>query len=367
MMMMRHLLVALATITLPLCSSFQPITPHPLSVSVRKANPIPQSPLKVPPRAGGAPMMVTVNGDKKATFSVDGPLAKTSAVAAGTFFTYALHTQLTNMGPVQASGIVAIASTLLLPPQLALGALCGSFAGMAKTAVIPTLFSAGLLGILCSALLTLFDKKAWLIGVGGRLGFISQCACTLQFLILKYGQKVWQASEKMQSMLGSTAPAAVIADFSLYEQMTLTQIKAQVPPLVVFTVGGALFMRLFMHLGKQFELPNKVSNSVAAVGTTGLLGGMYLSPSIAGPAFCGSFVSMASPAVLPNLITLILASVLAGISQLGLTGLLLGGWGGKLGTSAFLGVFGYRILTKATNSIATTFGKAEIIRAAQKP
>jgi hypothetical protein len=295
-----------------------------------------------------------VNGDKKATFRADGSLAKASAVAAATLVTYALHNQLTTMGPVQASGIVAIASTLLLPEKLALAALCGSFAGMAKAAVVPTLFSAGLLGVICAGVVGLFDRKAWLIGFGGRLGFIAQCACTLQFLIFKYGQKAWQASEVVEKTLGTTAPAAMLADFSLYE-MTTGHIKAQLPPLMLFTVAGALFMRLWKHL--TTKLPNKVSNSVAAVGMTGLLGGLYLPASIAGPAFCGSFVAMASPAILPSLLALVLASVLAGLSQLSLTGLLLGGWGGKLGTAAFLGVVGYRLMIKATNGVVSTFRK----------
>lgn len=365
--MIRLLLVALASaVTIPSCASFQPITARPLIASVQTASAVPRSPTKAPPRADGTLMMATaVNGDKKATFSADGSLVKACAVVAATVLTYALHNQLTTMGPVQASGIVAIASTLVLPEKLAIAALCGSFAGMAKAAVIPTLCSAGLLGVVCAAVLCLFDKKKWLIGFGGRLGFISQCACTLQFLVFKYGQRMWQASEVMQQTLGSTAPTAIIADLSLYEAMTLNQIKAQVPPLVAFTVGGALFMRLWKHF--TAKLPNKVSNSVAAVGMTGLLGGLYLPASIAGPAFCGSFVSMASPSILPSLLTLVMASFLAGLSQVGLTGLLLDGWGGKLGTSAFFGVVGYRLVTKAANSVLPLFQKDAAIKAASKP
>jgi len=363
-MLRLFLAVALAVVTLLPCSSFQPITPYPLSGTVQKSAGVRQSPLKVPPR-GVAPLtMASVHGDKKATFSVDGSLAKVSAVAAATVVTYALHNHLTAMGPVQASGIVAIASTLLLPEKLAIAALCGSFAGMAKVAVVPTLLSAGLLGMVCAGVLGLFDKKAWLVGFGGRLGFIAQCACTLQFLLFKYGQKAWQATQVMEQTLGSTAPAAMIADFGLYE-MTTSQIKAQVPPLLLFTVAGALFMRLWKQVTQK--LPNKVSNSVAAVGMTGLLGGLYLPASIAGPAFCGSFVAMASPAILPSLLALVLASVLAGLSQLGLTGMLLGGWGGKLGTAASMGVMGYRLMIKASNRVVSAFQEDEAIQAASKP
>ena len=361
---MRLLTAALAVLAVPCASSFKSMTPCPLGVTVQTAAP-PASPLKVPPR-GGAPLAMArrVNGDKKATFRADGSLAKTSAVVAATVVTYALHNHLTTMGPVQASGIVAIASTLLLPEKLALAALCGSFAGMAKAPVVPTLFSAGLLGAVCAGVMRLFDKKAWLIGSGGRLGFIAQCACTLQFLVFKYGQKAWQASEFVERTLGSTVPTAIVADLSLYK-MTAGQIKAQVQPLILFTVAGALFMRSWKLV--TAKLPNKVSNSVAAVGMTGLLSGLYLPASVAGPAFCGSFVAMSSPAILPSLLALVVASVLAGLSQLGLTGLLLGGWGGKLGTAALIGVVGYRLMIKATNVVVPAFRKEEVITTASKP
>lgn len=368
MRMMRFLTAFVAVINLSPCFSFQLIAPQPLSSTVQAtAASVPRPSLKLPPRGGGAPsraMMASVNGDSKATFNLEGSLAKASAITVATVVTYALHNQLTTMGPVQASGIVAIASTLLLPEKLALSALCGSFAGMAKAAVVPTLYSAGLLGMVCAGVMSLFDKRAWLIGFGGRLGFIAQCACTLQFLFFKYGQKMWKASEVMERTFGSTAPAAMLADVGLYE-MSLSQIRAQVPPIALFTVAGAIFMRLWKR-GTQ-KLPNKLSNSVAAVGVTGLLGGLYLPSSLAGPAFCGSFVAMASPAIIPSLLSLVLASVLAGLSQLGLTGMMLGGWGGKLGTAAFMGVLAYRLMIKAANKVEAAFQDEDAVKTASNP
>lgn len=355
----------LAAITLPTCSSFQQSTPFPIRSTLSKAS-VHQNGLKVPPRGGATQLALGVNGDNKATsiFSIDGKLAKTSALIAGTVATYVLHNQVASMGPVQASGIVGLFSTLLLPEKLALAALCGSFAGMAKAAVVPTMFSAGLLGVTCAGMLSLFDRKACFVGFGGRLGFIAQCACTFQFLLFKYGQRAWQAIPALETTLGVTSPTAKLVDFSLYE-MTTGSIKAQVPPLVLFTVAGALFMRLWKHLTSR--LPNKISNSVAAVSMTGLLGGLYLPASIAGPAFCGSFVAMSSPTILPSLVALVLASILAGVSQLGLTGMLLGGWGGKLGTAAFMGVLGYRLLVKATNEVALAANKKGSLKTANKP
>lgn len=256
------------------------------------------------------------------------------------------------MSAVQASGVVSIASTLLLTENLALAALCGSFAGMAKTAVVPTVWSATLLGIICAGVLAIFDKFKWFIGYGGRLGFISQVACTLMFL----------ATELVARTLGTSTSNAMLADFDVYDESS-TDIKSQLFIVVLSTIGGALFMRLW-KLGTA-SLPNRISNSVAAVGMTGFLGG-FLPITVGGPAYCGSFVAMASPAILPNLVSLVFASVLAGLSQISLWGLLNEGWGGKLGTAAFMGVVFYRWITKGIRLFWLVLQKCERIKATQK-
>ena len=83
--------------------------------------------------------------------------------------------------------------------------------------------------------------------------------------------------------------------------------------------------------------------------------------------FCGSFVAAVSPSSLPSLLALVVASVLAGLSQLDLTGLLVGGWGGNLGTAALIVVVGYRRMIKATNGFVSAFHKEEEITVASKP
>jgi len=333
------------------CSAFQPVAPYeyPIGVTVHAA--VPLTTLKVPPKDDGEPKAEKAN-EKDAFSKVCDSLMEVSAVTAATVATYVLHNQVISMGPVQASGIVAIASTLLLPEKLAIAALCGSFAGMVKTAVVSTIWSAALLGVVCAGVLAIFDRKAWFVGFGGRLGFISQCACTLQFL----------ATELVTRTLGSNTSNAMLADFDLYE-IHSDQVKMQLPLVVLFTVLGALFMRLWKHT--TAKLPNRVSNSVAAVGVTGLLGG-FLPPTMGGPAFCGSFVAMASPAILPNLLAISSASILAGLSQLALAGFLNEGWGGKLGTAAFMGVVFYRWLTKATSFVMSVFENCDTVKAAQQ-
>lgn len=90
----------------------------------------------------------------------------------------------------------------------------------------------------------------------------------------------------------------------------------------------------------------RLSTSVAAVGGTGLLASLLLPASLAGPVFCGSFVAMAAPDKVPNATALLGASLLAGVAQQCMAGVMLGGWGGKLGTAALVGVLAYIGLQK---------------------
>jgi hypothetical protein len=255
--------------------------------------------------------------------------------------TYYLHNRY-RITPVFASGLVSLLAGILLPEKLALAALCGSFAGMAKMAVIPTVFSAKLLdsalllGIVCAAMLGLFDKNGWLVGKGGRLGTIAQCACTLQFIALKFANHYLKWNAKRP------ATTAALVDLSF----ELTFKREQLFQLMLFSVAGALFMRTYKQLTSRLSSSSRWSQSVAAVGVTGVLGGYALSPINAGAGsalYCGSFVAMSNPKTLPGIMSLILASALAGASQLALAGVLLGGWGGKLGTAALFGVLTFQL------------------------
>ena len=263
------------------------------------------------------------------------PLVSIPSVASvfvATVGTFLINNYL-NLGPIKASSIIALAASLVLPEKLALAALCGSFAGMAKLAVIPGgILASAVLGLLCAAALTLFDHKKWLIGMGGRLGFIAQTACTTQFIIT--------------SLLagGATESAALVGRVASWPK-----VASQLPQVTTFTVVGALFMKYWKEFfAKKSPVHfQRLSTSVAAVGATGLVASFLLPASLAGPAFCGSFVTMSAPTKLPSLLSLIGASALAGLSQQAIAGIMLGGWGGRLGTAAFLGVLSYTLLTNA--------------------
>jgi hypothetical protein len=85
--------------------------------------------------------------------------------------------------------VTGLLATLVLPKKLALAALCGSFAGMAKTAVIPGVGAGLLLGAICAGIVALFDKKKWLIKVGGRLGFCEKAKMNSVSNALDYKMK----------------------------------------------------------------------------------------------------------------------------------------------------------------------------------
>ena len=60
---------------------------------------------------------------------------------------------------------------------------------------------------------------------------------------------------------------------------------------------------------------------------------------------------MSAPAKLPTYGALLGASIMGAVSQQSLAGVLLGGWGGKLGTAALIGVLSYNILATAMDRL----------------
>ena len=286
------------------------------------------------------------------TVTSDGTISKTCAATAATVVTYIVNNQY-NMGPVMGSSLVALASAVVLGPSrpvLQLAALCGSFAGMARHAVIPTPAAAVVLGLVCSYMIRLFDRQKWLIGKGGRLGFIAQVACTSTFVALRFGLRVIpnSISSLLVPVLGEVVAPAALVDLSLYRSLSVSGICATLPPMILSTIAGAFSMLYFKECASKLSLP-RLATPTAAVGATGAIAAL-VSPAAAGPAFIGSFVAMSAPTVLENRKALAAASALSAVGWVGMTGLLLGGWGGKMGTAALLGVIMY-------GSLGDTMGK----------
>ena len=68
--------------------------------------------------------------------------------------------------------------------------------------------------------------------------------------------------------------------------------------------------------------------------------------------YCGSFVAMSSAPVLPDREQLGFAAALSGVVLVALEGVLYGGWGGKGGTVAFLGVVLTQLAAPALQSFS---------------
>ena len=269
------------------------------------------------------------------------------SVVVGTVLTFALN-NFGNLGPIKASSLVGLLAAAILPEKIAVGTLCGSFAGMARQAVIPGggMLPSLALGACCAAMVALFDQNNWWVGIGGRLGFMAQLACTTQFVL--------------SSLFVTRHPGAKLFDYAAYP--SLTDGFAQLLPICLSTITGALLMSawkdMFSAKSKESEgdptlsrILSKLSTSVAAVSGTGLFISFFPA-SIAGPAFCGSLVAMSSPQRIETYGGLLGASTMAGVSQLMMTGALVGGWGGKLGTSSLIGVLLYRNLNARFKSLS---------------
>jgi hypothetical protein len=123
----------------------------------------------------------TTEGATKASSLLSSIVPDKSVIqSAGSVFCGVVATFLLNnyahVGPIRASSIVGLIATLALPEsylQLKLAAFCGSFAGMAKLAVIPGIGHSVILGIVTAIVMAIFDRQKWLVGMGGRLGFVS--------------------------------------------------------------------------------------------------------------------------------------------------------------------------------------------------
>ena len=102
--------------------------------------------------------------------------------------------------------------------------------------------------------------------------------------------------------------------------------RADMTNVLAVVAGAVVTYVLSVHAG---------FGPVVASALVGLLAGL-VRPRIDVPAYCGSFVGMASPVVFPSLESVALAGLVAGLGFVATTETF-GGVGGKLGTLAFFG------------------------------
>lgn len=278
--------------------------------------------------------MAEIKAKKSASIS---PIMTAATVVVSTALTFVLNNHA-SMGQIGSTMATTALAYLMLPEKLCVAAVCGSFAGMARTAVIPTFGASVVLGVGCAAMMALFDRKKWLMGVGGRTAFVAQLACTLQFMISAL-------------FTSPSAHAGIVGPYS-----GVGQLIKQFPYVALFTTVGTFFMVLWNEIFEEEtkntnenevegDIFKRLANSFIAVGPTGVLAAL---PSAAiGPAFCGSFIAMScNKTRLRDYRALFGASIMGSICQQVMSGTLVGGWGGRLGTVALIGVVSYNYLEK---------------------
>lgn len=113
---------------------------------------------------------------------------------------------------------------------------------------------------------------------------------------------------------------------SAYRMSVESTAPADALPAAAVTVAAPATRWLAVDLGLGV---------VVGSALVGLLAGL-LCPWLGAPAYCGSFVGMAAPAVLPGYAAVIAAGAVAGLVYVAAAGAF-DGFGGKLGTTAFVG------------------------------
>ncbi|HHY68928.1 MAG TPA: hypothetical protein PLB36_00875 [Bacillota bacterium] len=221
------------------------------------------------------------------------------SVILGALVTYLLNAYA-KLGPVVASGLVTLLSGIFLP-ALGPAITCGSFVGMTSanllglSGIFAASFIAGLVFLLASEVFN---------GFGGKLGTIA-------------------------------ATGTALAAF--FTGKPFLHVNPIEPSLMIFIVlTGAISSALSFFINNRLK-----KGGVIASGLVALVGGIFLPlmfPQAGGiltpVCACGSYVGMSSISRLPDELFATIAGVLSGFAYYwGI--LLLGGAGGRLGTTAF--------------------------------
>lgn len=238
----------------------------------------------------------------------DGPLAL-SVTDAATVAAVAVAAPVTRwlaatagLGAVVASALVGLLAGVLLD-EYAAPVYCGSFVGMVAPAVLADLGTVAVAGAVAG--LVLVAARRVFGGFGGKLGTTAFAGCGA--VALATG-----------ATPGSPGPAPTP------------------------TAAVALVLATGLAAAATFAVSVRLDHGpVVASAVVGLVAGLLV-PALgfgtrpAAATFCGSFVGMTNPARLPGEATTFAAGAVAGLLFVGATPALVG-FGGKLGTLAFVG------------------------------
>jgi hypothetical protein len=240
-----------------------------------------------------------------------------TAADAGRLFAVAAAAPVTRwlavdagLGAVTASALVGLVAGLAVP-RFAVPAYCGSFVGMAGPGLlsVPAVAAAGVLaGVVFVAAKRVFD------GFGGKLGTTAFVGCAAVVLLTGATPGVAgpAPSPRVTAVSVAAAGAAAVATYAL-------SIRLDHGPVIGSAAVGL----------------------VAGLAADPLAGG-----TVAAAAFCASFAGMASPDRLPGEGPVLVAGLLSGALVVAVAPAFVG-FGGKLGTVAFVACLAVRGLLSA--------------------
>lgn len=234
-------------------------------------------------------------------------LGRDDALTLGAVVTGAVLAHLlgvhAGLGPVLGSALVGVLAGVVTS-DYDTAAYCGSFVGMASTALFPGLEYLLLAGTLAG--LAFVATRRTFAGYGGKLG-------TLAFLGCATTASLTPAAFSTPSVNGPTAGA---------------------PETVLVAALAAV---VTVVLRRRFGFGAVVGSALVGVaaGLAFPLVGIAGSGTLAAVAYCASFVGMSATDRLTDLRQFALAGAVAGVVYLAVTSVFVGA-GGKLGTIAFV-------------------------------
>lgn len=247
-------------------------------------------------------------------------------------------------GPIKANGVLGVIIGVLLPLRIATPAFCGLLAGMASLAMAPTAGGMLKLGLLTGFLLAIFNRKKVFVGRGGRLGVVANLACCVIVFIKKniLALSFIPLAVSVHQSINFLDPATYGSALATAEkvQKALAVAVAGVLAGTFASRANASILRKLGELPGAFgALCKRSTNNIVAASLTML----YVTcgkfdPMFFAPVYTGSILSMTAPGVLTTKRGLAYASIVAGLLHVALTGTLTGGWSGKMGTVALMGV-----------------------------
>jgi len=259
--------------------------------------------------------------------------------------------QTSGMAVVPAASLVGLLGGVVLPNAAwRLPFFCGTFVGMSSQAVLGSPGFVGAAGLVTGALvLHRFDGSGGrhspiFLGHGGRLGFMATLVTVA----------AWSIRALKLLCFGEALPSGSIRLLGLPRaQPPYGWVSSLLGPLI-----GALATRAWMDLLSRLRglsiITERLGNSVSASSLVAALACITLSGST-WPAliFMGSFVAMSGGAVLSTYWGVAGASFVTALLHYGLAGCLTGGFGGRLGFSALLGVLTYRTFRQPAHEAGT--------------